>query len=44
MTKTIAISDNNHGRLLRIGRMNDSMDDVIGRLLDLYESKKEVKK
>lgn len=40
MTKTIKVSDTNHKRLKRIGKMHESMDDVISILLDAWVVKK----
>jgi predicted CopG family antitoxin len=40
MVKTIKISDNIHSRLLKIGSMGETFEDVIERLLDFYENNK----
>ena len=39
MVKTIKISDDIHSRLLKIGSMGETFEDVIIKLLDFYESK-----
>ena len=39
MVKTIKISDDIHSRLLKIGSMGETFEDVILKLLDFYESK-----
>ena len=39
MVKTIKISDDIHSRLLKIGSMGETFEDVIKKLLDFYESK-----
>ena len=39
MVKTIKISDDIHSRLLRIGSMGETFEDVIKKLLDFYEGK-----
>ncbi len=39
MVKTIKISEDIHTRLLKVGSMGETFEDVIERLLDFYESK-----
>jgi predicted CopG family antitoxin len=39
MVKTIKINDDIHARLLRIGSMGETFEDVIKKLLDFYENK-----
>ena len=39
MVKTIKISNDIHSRLLKIGSMGETFEDVIIKLLDFYESK-----
>lgn len=39
MVKTIKISDDIHSRLLKVGSMGETFEDVIRKLLDFYESK-----
>ena len=39
LVKTIKISDDIHSRLLKIGSMGETFEDVIRKLLDSYESK-----
>ena len=36
--KTIRVSDVNHSRLSNAGLKSETYDDIIGRLLDFYES------
>ena len=38
MDLIIKVSDLNHTRLQEIGRMTDTMDDVVGQLLDWWDS------
>jgi predicted CopG family antitoxin len=40
MVKTIKISDDIHSRLLKIGSMGETFEDVIRKLLDFYENNK----
>jgi predicted CopG family antitoxin len=40
MVKTIKISDDIHSRLLKIGSMGETFEDVIERLLVFYENNK----
>ena len=40
MSKTIKVSETNHKRLKKVGKMHESMDDVIGMLLDAWVVKK----
>ena len=40
MVKTIKISDDIHSRLLKVGYMGETFEDVIKRLLDFYETNK----
>lgn len=47
MNKTISVSEENWRRLTRRGGYNESMDDIIGSVLDIVEKnekKKEVNK
>ena len=37
MVKTIKINENIHSRLLKIGSMGETFEDVIEKLLDFYE-------
>lgn len=37
--KNVKVSEANHKRLSRIGGVLDTMDDVIGLLLDFWDSK-----
>ena len=39
MVKTIKINDDIHSRLLKVGSMGETFEDVIRKLLDFYESK-----
>ena len=39
MVKTIKISDDIHSRLLKVGSMGETFEDVIRKLLDFYETK-----
>jgi predicted CopG family antitoxin len=39
MVKTIKISDEIHSRLLKVGSMGETFEDVIIKLLDFYETK-----
>ena len=39
MVKTIKISEDIHARLLKVGSMGETFEDVIEKLLDFYESK-----
>jgi predicted CopG family antitoxin len=39
MVKTIKISDDIHSRLLKVGSMGETFEDVIKKLLDFYENK-----
>ena len=44
MKKTIKIQAETHKRLTAHGQFNDSFDDIINRILDVYEKKKTTKK
>jgi hypothetical protein len=35
--KNISISDTNHKRLSKLGQYGETMDDIIGRILDYWE-------
>jgi hypothetical protein len=37
--KTIKVSDENHARLIELGRMFQTMDDVITTLLNAYANR-----
>jgi len=39
MVKTIKISEDIHARLLKVGSMGETFEDVIKKLLDFYDSK-----
>jgi predicted CopG family antitoxin len=39
MVKTIKINDDIHSRLLKVGSMGETFEDVIKKLLDFYEAK-----
>lgn len=34
--KTVKVSDETHAKILSCGKMGDSLDDVIGRVIDYY--------
>jgi predicted CopG family antitoxin len=44
MTATIKVSKDNHSRLEKAGLKGETFDDIISRLLDVYEQAKFVGK